>query len=71
MITARLDTAPSVSIPPYPIRRASSSFESCLLVVPDPTTLWKPLRAPHAMISGIEGRNGVGFPAMILGEKLV
>ncbi|MEM0046123.1 MAG: hypothetical protein QXT69_00925 [Fervidicoccaceae archaeon] len=56
VITANEDTAPSVSIPPYPTRSASSSLESCLDVVPEPTTEWKPDRAPHAMTRGTVGQ---------------
>ncbi|MEM3598973.1 MAG: hypothetical protein QXS94_01880 [Fervidicoccaceae archaeon] len=41
-------------------------MESCLDVVPEPTTEWKPDRAPHAMTRGTVGQK-YAFRALPVG----
>jgi hypothetical protein len=44
-------------MPPYPISRASLSRMSIFGVVPDATSAWKPLMAPHAMVMKANGKS--------------
>ena len=52
-ITATND---SISMPPYPMTRASCSWRIILGVVPDDTSAWNPLIAPHAMVMKQKGK---------------
>jgi hypothetical protein len=53
-------TNDSISIPPYPMSRASLSRRSILGVVPLETRAWNPLMAPQAIVMNAKGKS---FPA--------
>src|SRR5438034_940917 len=59
-IIAITPTNDSISMPPYPMSRASASRAIILGVVPDATSEWKPEIAPHAIVMNA---NGNSFPA--------
>ncbi len=54
---AMMATNDSMSIPPYPMSRASPSWRSILGVVPDATSAWKPLMAPQAIVMNAKGNS--------------
>ena len=53
------------------MKSPSDSFVICLDDVPEATREWKPESDPQAMISGMAGQKGVGFPPIRLGENVV
>jgi len=55
---AVIATKLSSSMPPYPMIFASGSLATCLDVVPDETSAWKPEHAPHATVVKSSGNNG-------------
>ena len=59
-ISASVATSDSVSMAPYPIKRASDSRSSSFGVVPDEISEWNPEMAPQAMVIK---QNGKTFPA--------
>src|SRR5919109_1661228 len=59
-IMAMTPTNDSMTMPPYPILRASGSLEIILGVVPEATSAWNPEIAPQAM--GMNA-NGNSLPA--------
>jgi len=59
-IIAITPTNDSISMPPYPMSRASDSRAIIFGVVPDATSEWNPEIAPHAIVMNA---NGNSFPA--------
>src|SRR5437870_1281363 len=59
-IIAMTPTNDSISMPPYPMNRASDSRAIILGVVPDATSEWNPEIAPQAIVMNA---NGNSFPA--------
>src|SRR5467141_1456319 len=59
-IIAITPTNDSISMPPYPMSRASDSRAIILGVVPEATSAWNPEIAPHAIVMNA---NGNSFPA--------
>src|SRR6184192_301164 len=56
-IIAITPTNDSISIPPYPINRASDSRAIILGVVPDATSEWNPDTAPQAIVMNANGNS--------------
>src|SRR6266436_10444062 len=54
---AMTPTNDSMTMPPYPIIRASVSRVIILGVVPDATSEWKPEMAPHAIVMNANGNS--------------
>ena len=52
-------TKDSMSMPPYPMRRAWDSFSMSFGVVPDAMVAWNPDNAPQAIVTK---RKGNSFP---------
>ena len=65
-ITTRAATVDSMIIAPYPIRQAWASLSSCLQVVPEDTTEWKPEMAPQAMVIKRKGKMGGASPGALV-----
>ena len=51
-----MPSALSMSMEPKPTRRASRSLFSCLDVVPEATSEWKPEMAPQATVTNRAGK---------------
>src|SRR5213083_89182 len=56
-IIAITPTNDSISIPPYPMKRASVSRAIILGVVPDATSEWDPDTAPQAIVMNANGNS--------------
>ena len=55
---AMMATNDSISMPPYPTKRACDSRSIIFGVVPDEISAWKPDTAPHAMVMNRNGNSG-------------
>ena len=55
-----IETNPSSSIAPKPIARISDSRLIIFGVVPEATSAWNPLTAPHAMVMNRNGKIAPG-----------